>query len=57
MVSPDVYKRQELHKDSINRAANFYKALQMDAFDWVSLGTTKTGIVYGLGSRVSTNHE
>ncbi|MBK8638245.1 MAG: hypothetical protein IPN92_08110 [Chromatiaceae bacterium] len=50
-------RREELHKDSINRAANFYKALQMDAFDWVSLGTTKTAIVYGLGSKVSTNHE
>ena len=50
-------RREELHKDSIQRAAEFYKALQMDAFDWVTLGTTKTAIVYGLGTRVSTNRE
>ncbi len=40
----------ELHKDSLKRAEDFYKTLQLDAFDWVSLGTTKTAIVYGLGA-------
>jgi len=40
----------QLHKDSVKRAVDFYKTLQMDAFDWVSLGTTKTAIVYGLGA-------
>lgn len=40
----------ELHKSSLQRAEDFYKALQLDAQDWVSLGTTKTAIVYQLGS-------
>ena len=29
----------------------------MDAYDWVTLGTTKTAIVYGLGAKGSTNRE
>jgi len=37
-----------LHKKSLEKAENFYKTLQLDAFEWVSLGTTKTAIVYGL---------
>ena len=35
-------RREELHKDSIQRAAECYRALQMDACDWVTLGTTNT---------------
>ena len=50
-------RREALHKDSLQRAAEFYKALQMDAYDWVTLGTTKTAIVYGLGAKGSTNRE
>jgi len=38
-----------LHKDNLKRAEDFYKTLQLDAFEWVSLGTTKTALVYGLG--------
>ena len=50
-------RREEFHKDSIQRAAECYRALQMDACDWVTLGTTKTAMVYGLGSKVSTHRE
>ena len=39
-----------LHKDNLRRAEDFYKTLQADAFEWVSLGTTKTALVYGFGS-------
>lgn len=48
---------QDLHKDSINRGIAFYKELQLDAYEWVTLGTTKTAIVYGLGTKKATNHE
>jgi hypothetical protein len=40
---------EELHKSSLKRAEDFYKALQLDAHDWVSLGTTKTAMVYQIG--------
>lgn len=39
----------DLHKSSLRRAEDFYKALQLEAHDWVSLGTTKTALVYGIG--------
>jgi hypothetical protein len=39
----------DLHKSSLRRADDFYKTLQLDAHDWVSLGTTKTALVYQLG--------
>ncbi len=39
-----------LHKENLKRAEDFYKTLQADAFEWVSLGTTKTALVYGFGS-------
>ncbi|MEX1119172.1 MAG: hypothetical protein WEB60_10320 [Terrimicrobiaceae bacterium] len=47
----------DLHKANLDRAEKFYKTLQLDAFEWVSLGTTKTAIVYHLGPRASTNRE
>ncbi|WP_373510732.1 hypothetical protein [Thiocapsa sp.] len=50
-------RREDLNRGSIERAADFYKTLQLDAYEWVTLGTTKTGIVYGLGSHASTNRE
>jgi hypothetical protein len=40
----------DLHKENIKRVEDFYKTLQLDAFEWVSLGTTKTALVYGLGN-------
>ena len=32
------------------KAEDFYKAFQLEAFDWVSLGTTKTALVYQFGT-------
>jgi hypothetical protein len=39
----------DLHKSSLRRAEDFYKTLQLDAHNWVSLGTTKTALVYQIG--------
>ncbi len=50
-------RRDDLHKESVKRAADFYKTLQTDAYEWVTLGTTKTAIVYGLGNHATTNRE
>lgn len=46
-------KKNELHKASVRRAHDFYKALQTEGFEWVSLGTTKTAIVYNLAGNGS----
>jgi len=46
----------DLHKKSLKRAEDFYKTLQLDAHDWVSLGTTKTAIVYNLGGEGNGKH-
>jgi len=45
-----------LHKKSLKRAEDFYKTLQLDSHEWVSLGTTKTAIVYNLGSEGNGKH-
>jgi len=42
--------QDKLHKENLKRAEDFYKAFQLDAFDWVSLGTTKTALVYQFGT-------
>lgn len=47
----------DLHKSSLRRADEFYKAVQLEASDWVLLATTKTALVYGLGSIPTTNVE
>ena len=46
----------DLHKKSLKRAEDFYKTLQLDAHEWVSLGTTKTAIVYNLGGEGNGKH-
>lgn len=50
-------RSEDLHKEPYARAIDFYKTLQLDAYEWVTLGTTKTAIVYGLGPTQSTNRE
>ena len=51
------HSEDELHKSSLKRAEDFYKTLQLDAYEWVSLGTTKTAMVYQLGPKASNNRE
>jgi len=50
-------KTSDLSKDSIKRADDFYRTLQVDAFDWVSLGTTKTALVYNWGQSEARHSE
>ena len=40
--------RDELHEKAIDRCRKFFVALQQSGRDWLSLGTTKTGLVYRL---------
>lgn len=47
----------ELHSKANKRAEKFFVALQQAVHDWVQLGTTKTRIVYGLGSTEVHNRE
>ena len=35
----------------------FYITLQQDVQDWISLGTTKTGMVYRLKGNAPQSHE
>jgi hypothetical protein len=52
------FERQE---DVSNKAKKlceqFFITLQQDAKDWISLGTTKTGMVYRLKGHAPQSHE
>lgn len=50
-------KREELHAKARARCEHFFITLQQLAADWVSLGTTKTGIVYRLKGNPPQSHE
>jgi hypothetical protein len=50
-------RREELNGKALNRAKRFFIALQHRGGDWLSLGTTKTGIVYQLKGNSPQAHE
>ncbi len=50
-------RRDDLHEKAIERCKEFFCALQRAARDWVSLGTTKTGVVYRLKGNPPNAHE
>lgn len=50
-------RRDELHEKALTRCKEFFCALQRAARDWVSLGTTKTGVVYRLKGNPPNAHE
>ena len=50
-------RRRDAHEKAINRVKRFFIALQQVARGWVSLGTTKTGIVYRLRGNPPRSHE
>jgi hypothetical protein len=50
-------KRDELHPKVKRRSEDFFASLQNIARNWVSLGTTKTGIVYRLKGNPPQSHE
>ncbi len=47
----------EVNRESLELSEEFYKKVQLDCAEWVKLGTTKTAMVYGLGSAPVNNHE
>jgi hypothetical protein len=50
-------RRDELHDKAMERCKAFFVALQQEARDWLSLGTTKTGLVYRLKGNPPQAHE
>jgi len=50
-------RRSDLHEKALERCRRFFIALQDTAKDWISLGTTKTGIVYRLKGNPPQSHE
>jgi hypothetical protein len=50
-------RRSEHHEKVLDRCKSFFVALQEVARDWISVGTTKTGIVYHLKGNPPRSHE
>ncbi len=50
-------RRDELHEKAMDRCRQFFIALQQAGHDWLSLGTTKTGLVYRLKGNPPQAHE
>ena len=50
-------RREDLQAKARRRTEKFFVTLQQAARDWVSLGTTKTGIVYRLKGNPPQSHE
>lgn len=50
-------REDELHAAALKKADEFYKAMQIEAGDWVLLGSTKTALIYGQGDMKTTNAE
>jgi hypothetical protein len=51
------HRYEDLHKKAVERSEEYYRQLQHEAHEWVLLGTTKTAMVYGMGSAAVTNRE
>jgi hypothetical protein len=50
-------RHDELHEKAMDRGRKFFIALQQSGRDWLSLGTTKTGLVYRLKGNPPQSHE
>jgi hypothetical protein len=50
-------RRDELHEKAMERCRQFFIVLQQSGRDWLSLGTTKTGLVYRLKGNPPQAHE
>lgn len=50
-------RRDELHEKAMDRCRQFFILLQQSGHDWLSLGTTKTGLVYRLKGNPPQAHE
>ena len=50
-------RRDNLHAKAMERCRQFFVTLQQSGRDWLSLGTTKTGLVYRLKGNPPQSHE
>lgn len=50
-------RQDDVHEKAMERCRQFFISLQQMGRDWVSLGTTKTGIVYRLKGNPPQSHE
>lgn len=50
-------RRNDLHDKAVERCKQFFIELQQTGRDWLSLGTTKTGLVYQLKGNPPQAHE
>ena len=50
-------RKEEVHHKAKALAEQFFISLQQDVKDWISLGTTKTGMVYRLKGNAPQSHE
>jgi hypothetical protein len=50
-------RAHELHEKAMDRGRQFFIELQQSGRDWLSLGTTKTGLVYRLKGNPPQAHE
>jgi hypothetical protein len=50
-------RRDDLHDKALERVKRFFISLQDAAKDWISVGSTKTGIVYHLKGNPPQSHE
>ena len=50
-------RREDVHHKAKERAEQFFVTLQQDVKEWLSLGTTKTGMVYRLKGNAPQGHE
>jgi hypothetical protein len=50
-------RKEEVHQQVKELVEQFFVTLQQDVSDWISLGTTKTGMVYRLKGNAPQSHE
>ena len=50
-------RKEEIHQKVKELVEQFFITLQQDVQDWISLGTTKTGMVYRLKGNAPQSHE
>jgi hypothetical protein len=50
-------RKEDVHRKAREQAEQFFVSLQHDVKEWISLGTTKTGMVYRLNGNAPQSHE
>jgi hypothetical protein len=50
-------RKEDVHRKTRQLVEQFFVSLQHDVKDWISLGTTKTGMVYRLNGNAPQSHE